>query len=364
MPLKLKLGSPLAPIIRIPRCPGVCSRFQSTSSTDNQHSDKANSDNYKQQVPRVKTVRGNIGLHAFRKSAWVSETPLLLRASQNFPAVRKWFQYDDGNSHNNFSQYLKEYEDTNVPYELTIAHGSRPSNLSTEHSVLSEFLQWLRESSEYKDSYLPALVDVVILPLGDNTEPNDNSSIFQQHDAPLGLIMAACQFNETKTEPTERIKNLYVAQCDLSFLPESLLQDLPIPTIVKHAGRGDIYGSSIWLGLQPTFTSLHRDPNPNLFCQLVGSKKIRLMTPNQGDGIYAHVRRELGSPGNSRFRGTEMMGDPECELLYHAVWENESVDEVSLGSGDALFIPKGWWHSVASSGKEGELNASVNWWFR
>ncbi|KAI0829166.1 Clavaminate synthase-like protein [Hypoxylon sp. FL0890] len=367
MPLKLELGSRLASVIRISRFSGIQYRFQSSISTipsQNRHSDKLNSDSCKQKVTRLETVTGNISLDSFRKTAWISETPLLLRASQSFPAIQKWFQYGNNTSQTSFSQYMKTFEDIVLPYELTMAHSSQTSNEGSEHNVLLGLLRWLRESQEYKDSYLPVVVEGIIQPFTGKQTPDDSPLTFQQFNAPLRLIMSACQFNETKVEPMERIRNLYIAQSDLSFLPEPLTQDLPVPDIVKHAGKGDIYSSSIWLGLQPTYTPLHRDPNPNLFCQLVGSKRIRLMTPNQGDGVYARVRRELGFHGNSRFRGAEMMGGRERDLLHQAVWDNTSVDEVLLDSGDALFIPKGWWHSVASSGKEGGLNASVNWWFR
>lgn len=59
-----------------------------------------------------------------------------------------------------------------------------------------------------------------------------------------------------------------------------------------------------------------------------------------------------------------MMEGRERELLHRAVWEDDSIDEVLLNPKDALFIPKGWWHSVASNNEDGELNVSANWWFR
>ncbi|KAI1141366.1 Clavaminate synthase-like protein [Hypoxylon sp. FL0543] len=359
MLLRLKRGSRPASVFCMYRGSGVQSRFQSTFSTTPSHIQ-----HNKQQAPTVETVTGDISTELFRKIAWIPETPLLLQASQGFPAIQKWFQYDKGNTRAGFSQYLKAYEAFFVPYEFTIAQVSPSGGLFAEHDVLVAYLRWLHESPEYKTSPLPAVVETIIQELSAATQRDGAPLTFHQFHAYLGLIISACEFNRARIEPAETIKSLYVAQCDLSLLPERLRHDLPVPDVVIRAGKGDIYNSSIWLGLQPTYTPLHRDPNPNLFCQLASTKRIRLVTPSQGDLIYARVRRELGSNGNSRFRGAEMMGGRERELLHHAVWDDDSVPEVLLDSGDALFIPKGWWHSVASNGREGELNASVNWWFR
>ena len=62
-----------------------------------------------------------------------------------------------------------------------------------------------------------------------------------------------------------------------------------------------------------------------------------------------------------------MMQGEERRVLEKTVWGDEEVEgpdgwEAELESGDALFIPKGWWHSVKGVG-EG-INGSVNWWFR
>lgn len=329
----------------------LCStRLQSASSIGpsfHKISDEAN----------IKTIAGRVDLDLFREVAWVPQSPLLHQRLHNFPAVQKWFLSGGANGHISFTDYMKAYEDTVLSYEFTTSPGSGTQ-------ALPIFQAWLRESRAYGQSYLPTIIDAIIQSSNEAQESPNNASNFQQFSAPLSLIMSACQFNNTQAHPSQRVTHLYVAQSDINHLPEPLSQDVPVPDLVRHAGKGDIYSSSIWLGLQPTYTPLHRDPNPNLFCQLVGRKKIRLMKPSQGDDTYARIRRELKSHGNSRFRGTEMMGGRERELLHCAVWENEAVSEVFLNPGDALFIPTGWWHSVASSGDNGALNASVNWWFR
>ncbi|KAI2628524.1 Clavaminate synthase-like protein [Hypoxylon sp. NC1633] len=365
----LRFSSRLASHGPLLRWSGCQVRPQSTSSAISNYdtlSDETKGPINRQHIPHVETVAGEVDLNSFRKVAWIPETPLLLSGFDGLPATRKWFQYGNSKSNSNsctgFARYMKTFENTILPYEFTIPRVSRPGEPGSGYQVLSEFLVWLRDSNEYRESYLPLTIEAMIQSIDRQT--HEYALDFQQFDGPLSLIISACQFNETKDRSSERIKRLYVAQSDLRHLPQPLSEDLPVPSIVKHAGKGDIYSSSIWLGLEPTYTPLHRDPNPNLFCQLVGSKQIRLMTPNQGDDVYSRVRRELGSDGNSRFRGAEMMRGRERELLHHAVWGDRAANEVCLEPGNALFIPKGWWHSVASCGNEGKLNASANWWFR
>ncbi|KAI1424676.1 Clavaminate synthase-like protein [Xylaria sp. FL1777] len=197
---------------------------------------------------------------------------------------------------------------------------------------------------------------------------DNDQSRFLQFNAPLSLIVQASRYNRSKDSPSHRIRQLYIAQSDIRSLPPPLADDLPVPDIVDQVGKGDIYSSSIWLGLQPTYTPLHRDPNPNLFCQLVGSKAVRLLRPRAGLSVFQDVRRSLGTAGNSRFRGPEMMEGPERDGLHRAIWVNldasKEIWQAMLNPGDALFIPQGWWHSVRSCGHEAELNVSANWWFR
>ncbi|KAI1458734.1 Clavaminate synthase-like protein [Annulohypoxylon moriforme] len=309
----------------------------------------------------VEAVEGKIDIDSFRQIAWDPKVPLLLRASHKFSANERWFQFSGKGS--SFSPYFQSFADEILPYEFTIPRSPLHTKPNSEHGILSTFLEWLRRPHEDREPPLIGMIESIVTSIINETSSPNNPSTFQQFDAPMALMIAACQFNENR-DTSKRLKNLYVAQSDLSHLPEPLFGDLPVPDIVKSAGKGDIYSSSIWLGLQPTYTPLHRDPNPNLFCQIIGSKRIRLMTPDRGDRIYAHVRKELGLNGNSRFRGTEMMEGRERQLLHEAVWDDATVSEVLVNPTDALFIPMGWWHSVASDGTEGNLNASVNWWFR
>jgi hypothetical protein len=171
--------------------------------------------------------------------------------------------------------------------------------------------------------------------------------------------------------------SLYIAQCPLTDLPSSLQSDLPTPDLVTKSGKGDIYDSSLWMGRPPTFTPLHKDPNPNLFLQLAAQKVVRVFPPEVGRAMFDFVQAKLGHAGSASFRGDEMMQGPEREVLEEVVWadwlqgeaDREEMEamrnagfEALLDLGEALFIPKGWWHSVRGVGSG--MNASVNWWFR
>ncbi|CAF3482439.1 unnamed protein product [Fusarium graminearum] len=109
----------------------------------------------------------------------------------------------------------------------------------------------------------------------------------------------------------------------------------------------------------------------HLFTELSGTKVVRLMAPRAGDWLFRQIQAELQRSGNSRIRTDEMMQGEERYKLHQAVWEAgpdspvpPGTYEVVLNPGDAMFIPTHYWHSVKSVGESGDLNASVNWWFR
>ena len=206
---------------------------------------------------------------------------------------------------------------------------------------------------------------------------------FMRSKAPLSLFLEWTQHAEPGT-----LDRLYLAQASFADLPQGLVDDLPAPELVTKVGKGDIYDTNLWIGISPTYTPLHRDPNPNLFVQLAGSKTVRVMEPEVGQEVFAHVQRFLVKSGSAAFRGEEMMQGDERSLLEEQIWDDipESTGsfigyEAQIGSGDGLFIPQGWWHSIKGTG-EGitasvrdlatsslserfvDLTFQVNWWFR
>ncbi|KAI1274658.1 hypothetical protein F5Y07DRAFT_372399 [Xylaria sp. FL0933] len=314
-------------------------------------------------VQAVRATHGTIDVESFRSLAWEPAVPVHLRDFHRLPAMNNWITRPSSEKGPvSFGGKLGTFAHTVVSYELmTSSRGDDTSACSS--SCLQEFQAWLDNDPADEDSrLLSGLVGHLV------GSAENNQSHFLQFDAPLGLITQASRYNASKAQPLHPIKQLYVAQSDIRSLPTPLGDDLPVPEIVSRVSKGDVYSSSIWLGLQPTYTPLHRDPNPNLFCQLVGSKAVRLLRPRAGLSVFQDVRRSLGTAGDSRFRGTEMMEGPERDGLHRAIWvepeASREIWEALLHPGDALFIPQGWWHSVRSVGHEAEANASANWWFR
>ncbi|KAJ5113529.1 hypothetical protein N7456_002063 [Penicillium angulare] len=276
----------------------------------------------------------------FREQCFNPEHPGLLPRSQfrDLPALKNWFENDNSPTVATRlnTKYLQVHAaDAFVPLELT---EKDTSNSKSEGA-------------------------------GSNPDTTDTLT-FRQFHAPLTLFLDWMRLAET----TPQSSRLYLAQCQLLDLPTILREDFPTPDIVAKAGKGDVYDTNVWIGHPPTYTPLHRDPNPNLFVQLAGRKVVRLLAPSKGQALFSSVRAELGKSGGreaAAFRGEEMMQGRERALLDEMVWgapaSNGSAGECHsfeayLEAGDGLFIPKGWWHSIKGVG-EG-VTASVNWWFR
>jgi hypothetical protein len=337
------------------------------------------------QLPTGLTVRVQqdpITVPEFRRIAWDPAQPLVLRHfAHPFGAgvpLERWFHDASGSVTRAFAALAhgEVTAGTPLPYEL---HRSRAS---------AAFHRWLAGREDVGYEALAKLLEGELTGKG-----------LSRFHAPLALFAAAAAYNREVADapagtsqlggPPKVLERLYIAQAPITDLPAAIQADLPPPELVRQTGRGDVYGTSAWLGLEPTNTPWHRDPNPNLFCQWFGVKHVRLLPPERGAEIYEYVRarvaaeeeskgRQQGGGGSSAaLRGDEMLEGREQELLDAVVW-NATADiemqEATLRPGQALFIPRGWWHSIRSqhgdpSGdpamyQPGRVNFSTNWWFR
>lgn len=285
----------------------------------------------------------NVDVDTFRQHYFAPEHPVVLPRSQfcDLPAVRNWFESTSPRStatkspktRLNLEHLQKHAADAFVPLELTELAAPSPSD---------------RDNG--KRSHQDDATDVVS---------------FRQFHGPLTLFLEWMRTAETSPQSTR----LYLAQCQLLDLPQVLRDDFPTPDIVAKAGKGDIYDTNVWIGHPPTYTPLHRDPNPNLFVQLAGQKVVRLLAPSDGQALFSSIQRQLGKSGGkdaAAIRGEEMMQGQERALLDERVWGDSasagsegSGYEAYLQAGDGLFIPKGWWHSIKGVGEGVTASVSV-----
>jgi hypothetical protein len=109
---------------------------------------------------------------------------------------------------------------------------------------------------------------------------------------------------------------------DIVVFPDYLRDDDP-------ANRG-----FFWFGPAGTVTPLHHDLTNNFMAQVRGRKLVRLIAPH--DLPYLYNNRHCYSPVN-------------LDAVDHAkypLFRNARVIDVTIGPGDLLFLPVGWWHYV------------------
>ncbi|KAL9089638.1 MAG: hypothetical protein Q9165_005670 [Trypethelium subeluteriae] len=183
----------------------------------------------------------------------------------------------------------------------------------------------------------------------------------------------------------------YLAQHDLLAQIPSLRSDIAIPDYCYCATSAtpselesmlspDEPLMNAWLGPGGTISPLHTDPYHNIFCQVVGSKYIRLYAPDQTSHLYPHGIDEQGvdmsntsqidlQPFISRDKG-DFLDTPQAHDSENAesgssvadqfpLFEKAQYVEGILGPGDCLYIPKGWWHYVESL----STSFSVSFWW-
>jgi len=95
--------------------------------------------------------------------------------------------------------------------------------------------------------------------------------------------------------------------------------------------------SFLWFGPKGTFTPLHHDLTNNMLVQIYGRKKVTLIPALQVPHLY-----------NDHWVFSELSNANKIDFEKYPLARSITPVECILNTGEALFIPIGWWHSVES----------------
>jgi hypothetical protein len=109
----------------------------------------------------------------------------------------------------------------------------------------------------------------------------------------------------------------------------------------------------LWLG-GPVKTQIHNDRDHNLACVIAGRRRFLLFPPEQVASLY------IGPIDNPPPLSLVDVEAPDLERFPRFAHALATSQVAELSPGDALFIPRHWWHHVTSLDS---YNAMVNYWW-
>ena len=166
---------------------------------------------------------------------------------------------------------------------------------------------------------------------------------FTKRRVPLREALARIAALEGREDaPTAAIQMLPLAEAMPDFVAQNPMPLLP----------ADI-GPTLWLG-GAVRTQTHNDRDHNLACVIAGRRRFLLFPPEQVANLYIGP---LDNPPPLSLADPEAP-DFDCFPRFRDAMATARV--ALLEPGDALFLPRYWWHHVTSLGP---FNAMVNYWW-
>ncbi|MDB5679332.1 cupin-like domain-containing protein [Sphingomonas bacterium] len=172
--------------------------------------------------------------------------------------------------------------------------------------------------------------------------PDLREFTFTKRTAPLGHTLDRIESLAGQDDvPTVAIQMLRLDQA----MPDFVAQN-PMPALPG-------IGPRLWLG-GAVHTRTHNDRDDNLACVIAGRRRFVLFPPDQVSNLY------IGPPDNPP---PLSLVDPEAPDLARFPRYRDAIAAARvafLEPGDALFMPRYWWHHVTSLDP---YNAMVNYWW-
>jgi hypothetical protein len=109
----------------------------------------------------------------------------------------------------------------------------------------------------------------------------------------------------------------------------------------------------LWLGGRVR-TQIHNDRDHNLACVIAGRRRFVLFPPEQVANLY------IGPIDNPPPLSIVDLEAPDFSRFPRFARALAAAQIAELGPGDALFVPRHWWHHVTS---RDPYNAMINYWW-
>ncbi len=112
----------------------------------------------------------------------------------------------------------------------------------------------------------------------------------------------------------------------------------------------------VWIG-NVTRAQTHNDYEDNIACVAAGTRRFTLFPPEQVKNLYIGPFDHTPSGRPISLASIE---EPDFERFPKLREALDSAIVADLGPGDAIFIPKYWWHHVQA---QSTFNILVNYWW-
>ena len=112
----------------------------------------------------------------------------------------------------------------------------------------------------------------------------------------------------------------------------------------------------LWIG-NASNVSCHYDSTDNIACVVAGRRRFTLYPPDTIGDLYVGPIDNTMAGQPVSMAAAAQPGDPRFPRFAAAQKRALTVD---LAPGDALYLPKLWWHQVEATGP---FNALVNYWW-
>jgi hypothetical protein len=146
-------------------------------------------------------------------------------------------------------------------------------------------------------------------------------------------------------------QSVYVGSLPTSECLPGFAADNPLP-LGNFGG-----GPRLWLGTAANISS-HYDTFDNLACVIAGQRRFTLYPPELIGRLYVGpIDNTMSGPPVSLAASAPAGSETQFPLFAEI---RDQALQAHLGPGDALYLPKLWWHQVESTAS---FNGLVNYWW-